>query len=237
MGRKRHLKEKRPPPDPELARRNAALLALRSYHTEGPISHRYAPVLSVLADESDRGAIILVAGILDDILGERITSKLANGHLMHDELLRQGGVAGFFADRMTLALAMGIIDKKAHDDIELLRLLRNKCAHTIGKVSLSIPAFNGVLALLVDPLTADDISADDVTDVYLRNILSFVMVYLIERVLGKTEKQAQETIGSLVKDMMADRTSPETPPTQSPPGDLPDQSGKTPSPPPESSPA
>lgn len=189
-------------PDKKAELRSKALSALKNYHKEGTIRDRYAPALGVLVAESDRGAIILVAGIFDDMLGERIVARLPNGKANRESLLAPGGVLGWFQDRMTMALAMGLIDQETFDDIELIRVLRNKCAHTIGPVSLAQSPFNEVLALLVDPLTSEDISGGKVSDIYLRNILSFMMVFLIERLLGKSKEDAEQTVTDLASSMM-----------------------------------
>ena len=220
------MKDDRPPPDPKAARRKAAQAALKAYHRDESIFERLEPAIEVLKVESDRGAILLVGGLLDDLLGYRIVSALPDKS-QAEKLLNHGGVLGWFQDRMTMALAMGVIDQETFDQIEMLRLLRNKCAHTIGPVSLSVPVFSDMLGLIVDDEIADSLRGEGVTAETRRGVLTLAMVYLVERIMGKSKDEAETVVTSMVDGtFQRSDSSPEKRPKRSARADRPDRSDK-----------
>lgn len=223
MGRKRHLKGSRPPQDPKKARRDEALAALGKYNKAGGIRERYAEILSALDSESARGAILLVGGVLDDLLGETIISRLPNGEARRKDLLPPGRMLGNMVPRMTLANAMGLIDQETWDELEFIRQLRNTSAHTVGPVSFELPVFREAMAVMFDEGTGDEISTGKVTPLSMNRLLGCQMIYLMERIVGKTKAQAQNTAEGFADQVFERKSSPEKPSEQPDPTAPPNQ--------------
>ena len=221
MGRKRRERRNKPK-DPFVERRAAALKALKEYQNKGSFRENYSEIVDVLVEESDRGAIILVGGVIEDLLSDRIIERLPNGNSQRDDLLRQGGLLNSFQSKVTMALALGLIDEATVDSLDIIRQLRNACAHSRFGVTLSIPQVNRVFALLLSKDAAEDIE-DPVNPEYLRLLLSFVAVYHFELILGRTKEHAQQVVDGMVaktRQYIAEEAkraaSPETP--SQPPG-------------------
>lgn len=199
MVRKRHLKNDRPPRDPFEERRTKALKALKDYQRGGSFRENYDEVIDVLLDESDRGALILVGGILEDVLAERIIATLPNGRRHRENLLRQGGVLSSFQSKMIFGQALGVLDEATTNSLDIIRMLRNACAHSMREVTLRTPAVAEVLSLVLADEAAEQIKGD-VHDSFLRLMLGFVMAFHVERILGKTREQAQAVVDRMAAD-------------------------------------
>lgn len=198
MNKKRRLAGEKPQADPFLKRRAEALKALKQYQKQGSFMSGDTGVMDVLLEESDRGAILLVGGVLEDVLAEQIIKKLPKGKEYRDSLLRLGGVLGSFQDKLTLGAALGVLDEATFDSLDILRQLRNACAHATLPTTMQTPAINSVLGLLLDPEHADRIKGERNED-YLRFTLGMVMVFHVERMLGKTAEQAQAVVNRIVE--------------------------------------
>lgn len=201
MGRKRSSKGDKPI-DPFLERKAHAFKALKAYCDRGIFQSADPEVIDVLTEESDRGAIILVGGVLEDVLAERIIATLPGGKALRGELLRRGGLLSSFQDKLTLAEAMGIIDGPTADSLDIIRQLRNAFAHTMRTVSMKIPAISGVVGLILDDEHSDYLKSS-ANDAYLRLVLGFIMAFHVERIMGKTQAEAQAVVNRLAAATLA----------------------------------
>ena len=192
------MKSDRPPPDPFIERRAAALKALKEYSGRVAYGDARGSVIDVLLEESDRGAILLICGVLEDVLADQIIKKLPSGKKHKGELLRLGGVLGSFPDKLTLGTALNVIDDSTADSLDIIRQLRNACAHTTIAVTLKTPEINHVIGLMLDDEHAEYIKSAK-NDNYLRFVLGLVMIYHAERILGKTDAEAQAVVNRLAE--------------------------------------
>jgi hypothetical protein len=92
-----------------------------------------------LSNESDRGAIILAATSIEDMLEYQILLKLPG--LRDDEPTRKrmfeaDGQIASFSRKIEMAYALGIIDKAYRKKIDLIREIRNACAHSRKPISM-----------------------------------------------------------------------------------------------------
>jgi DNA-binding MltR family transcriptional regulator len=82
--------------------------------------------------ESDRACVILVAAVMDECLTKMLKSKLVqiSGN---DDPLFDGNNApmGTFGARISVAHRLGLISKKLHDSLDIVRKIRNDFAHDI----------------------------------------------------------------------------------------------------------
>jgi hypothetical protein len=203
MGRKRHLKGDKPPPDPFTERRTKALRALKEYQRSGSFKENYAEVIDVLMDESDRGAVMLVGGILEDVLTEQIIEKLPQGRACKDNLLRQGGTLSSVQDKLSIGMALGILDEATNDSLDIIRQLRNACAHTMRRADFATPAVSGAFGLLLPEDLAAHIAQPGRDKNYLRFVLSMVMIFHVERIRGKSQADAQAVVDRLTSRFQA----------------------------------
>lgn len=199
MGRKRHLKGNRPPKDPFEERRAAALKALKELHQQGSFKGRPPGLVDMLSDESDRGAVILVGCLVEDLLADRIIEKLPNGEAYRDELLRQGGLFNSFQAKMTMGKVLGIIDTEVADELEILRIMRNACAHSKVDINLRTPQLRDVFSLLIDD-EAGEVLRDSTSELG-RVIFNFIAIYYFELLLGATREMAQAKFEYMFNDM------------------------------------
>lgn len=78
--------------------------------------------------ESDRGAAVLMAGYVENTLGEYLHA-VATTQALADELFSAAGPLGSFSQRITIAAAFGYISDAQYKDLTLLRKVRNHFAH------------------------------------------------------------------------------------------------------------
>jgi hypothetical protein len=99
---------------------------MKDYETEG------AELIANYNNESDRGAIILAATNIEDVLEMQITSKLpalAEDEPARKKIFEHDGLISSFSKKIEMAYVMGIIDKAYRKKIDLIREIRNACAH------------------------------------------------------------------------------------------------------------
>jgi hypothetical protein len=95
-----------------------------------------------LSEESDRGALMLAATGTEDMLEFEILKHMPT--LLVDEAARkqmfeQDGPIATFSRKIAIAYALGILDKEYRAKADLIREIRNACAHSRKPISLKIP--------------------------------------------------------------------------------------------------
>src|SRR5436190_19047506 len=152
--RKRAERRDGKPKDPFIERKAAALRALSQFQACSSLGELDPEVIDVLMQESDRGALILVAGILEDVLADQIIKRLKIALDGRDDLLRRGGALSSYQNKMSVARALGIIDDATFHSIDIIRLIRNACAHSVRQATLKTPAIRDMFCLVL----ADDVA-------------------------------------------------------------------------------
>ncbi len=97
------------------------------------LNETQAKCLSYLYDESDRGCVLVASGLIDVALESLFKVKLFPTKLSQDNenaIFSPMGPLGAFSARIKLAYALGYVTKIIHDDLNLIRALRNYCAHS-----------------------------------------------------------------------------------------------------------
>jgi hypothetical protein len=107
---------------------------------------------SMIHDESDRGAILMSATNVEDMLEYKILQRLPT--LLEDETARksmfdQDGPLSTFSRKIVMAYAMGIIDKPYRKLIDLVRDIRNTAAHSRLPISVQVPPIKVAIEMLV----------------------------------------------------------------------------------------
>ncbi len=86
-----------------------------------------------LAEESDRGAVIVAAAILEDDLAEILEKLLIANHMPEKhrkEMFDLNGPLSSFSSKMLICYGFGLISKDVFDDLTKIRRLRNRFAHS-----------------------------------------------------------------------------------------------------------
>jgi hypothetical protein len=113
---------------------------LRSYYRDKLDNIDIARLRSLLDNESDRAIVILTGCILDDLLEYRISS-----------VRREPAEVSSFASKIRTAYLSGIIDKLTAKQLDIVREMRNACAHSVFALSFQMPELADVAETLFGP--------------------------------------------------------------------------------------
>ncbi len=105
-----------------------------------------------LADESDRGAVIVGQAKLDSLLAEALMHQLMGINPLAEKEIRaalgRGGYLSSFSRRVDMAYVLNVITKGIKDDLEKIRGLRNRFAHGTDEVDFLDKAIADVVESL-----------------------------------------------------------------------------------------
>jgi DNA-binding MltR family transcriptional regulator len=92
----------------------------------------FVHVVETLDDESDRGMVLILSGFLEEALKTMLVGFFQVG-AKTEALFESGNPAlGTFSARINLCHALGIINDKEREDLDMVRGLRNDFAHEVG---------------------------------------------------------------------------------------------------------
>ncbi|GHA66657.1 hypothetical protein GCM10009007_03950 [Formosimonas limnophila] len=108
-----------------------------------------AAFLSSFNKESDRGAALVAASMLDERLEEMLRAFLIESTASRDLLAGFNAPLGTFSARASAALALGLLQQNEFKEITLIRKIRNEFGHgwepmsfssaTIAKLTAQLP--------------------------------------------------------------------------------------------------
>jgi mannitol operon repressor len=85
--------------------------------------------LSLMKEESDRGAVLTSVALLDDLL-ERSIRSLVLEHARVDQLFDSGPL-GSLSSRALIAFVLGILSEEEYEVCDRVRKIRNEFAHRV----------------------------------------------------------------------------------------------------------
>jgi DNA-binding MltR family transcriptional regulator len=85
-----------------------------------------------MARETDRGSALVGAAMLEDALAAVIRAYLRGDKGCINELFQQNAPVGTFASKSELARCLGLVDSEIHNDLHVIRKIRNEFAHRCG---------------------------------------------------------------------------------------------------------
>lgn len=88
----------------------------------------YLEVEQLLSKESDRGAILILAAQIEELLGSLI-SEVCTSKQAAEAILKNGQPAGTFEHRVLLCQALGLIHNQEVNALRIIQKIRNKAAH------------------------------------------------------------------------------------------------------------
>jgi hypothetical protein len=154
---------------------------LRAYYQDKLENVDIAHIRDVLSKESDRAIAILAGSILDDLLQYRIEKALhvevTEAQARH--IFRYEGPIGAFSHRIEIAYIFGIIDKLTARQLQLIREMRNACAHSIFELSFDKPELANVAKMLFRPNGVVELlndTAAGIRDALLREFPTLIMI-------------------------------------------------------------
>ena len=119
-----------------------SIKSLRLFSKAGATPLDLAKIYKIVAGESDRAVVVIVASILEDFLREKIEKflfKIEQQELEALALDRSGRPLSGFSNKIDLAFASGLIDKNCRDQLHDIREMRNACAHSSEHIDFETP--------------------------------------------------------------------------------------------------
>jgi mannitol operon repressor len=98
--------------------------------------------MEVLTEESDRGAVLVTAAMLDDVLTKLLLARLVEGKSSEKLLDGFNAPLGTFSAKIAAARAIGVISEEWRRDLDLLRGIRNDFAHSVTATLGDEPILN-----------------------------------------------------------------------------------------------
>lgn len=95
----------------------------------------YTHTYREIKKQRDRGAGIIAAAVLQDILLEAIKSRLDRGSPIEPNMFKHGGALGSFGTQIDLGFLMGFYSDHIRKMLHIVRVIRNDFAHNVHPVS------------------------------------------------------------------------------------------------------
>jgi hypothetical protein len=175
--------------------------SLRSLSKTASLDLDPSRMVEALKGESDRGAIILASTMIDDRLRWAIEQKITS--LNSDEMARffrhDAGIAGAFSQRIVLAQALGIIDRKTRKHIDLVREMRNASAHAANQLSFASPEIVAALNYLKGNSSAP---IEDWTVAMRRDVFVILCATIAASISNSMSASTFETIRPIFESML-----------------------------------
>lgn len=100
-------------------------------NTDDPYFRQLNTFLNTSNSESERGRVLVASSLIEEMLEEILRARLSDGETT--SLLMNGGSApiGTFSAKAKLSRSLCLISEKEYRDIDLIRRIRNKFAHSV----------------------------------------------------------------------------------------------------------
>ena len=147
--------------------------------------------LSSFNKESDRGAVLIAASILDEWIVEIIESYLIKDKASKELLYGFNAPLGTFSSRIKAAYSMGLIEKKEYEEINIIRKIRNEFGHNWQGVDFNSEKIVKECNKL-DWLGPNDDSIERTT----RSTFNFTVAILLSDLLWRKRLVEKERISS-----------------------------------------
>lgn len=185
--------------------RDAALKALKGFY-KVELSDLTEDLGETLVRETDRGSVILLSTGVEDMLGRRIRSDMVE--LNSDEDARLFGPdapVGTFSAKIKLAYALGMIDRDVARMCDIMREMRNACAHSGRDISFENQELRDVLKVMLRYITDDDTSfLDRVAPWFCKVNLTWITGWLMGVIGGLSKQEASDRVDALIVDLRND---------------------------------
>ena len=109
-----------------------------------------------LGNESDRGAVVIGAARLDELLFQLLAAFLQPSTTDRDALLATDRPLGSFSARIHACYRLGLIDAEFANALHSVRRIRNEFAHETFQSSLNEPRHRDRINQLVSPFRSSE---------------------------------------------------------------------------------
>lgn len=92
-----------------------------------------------LEKNSDRGVAIIAASILEEHITSQIKARWCNAPTTVKRMLQPEGPLGSFGPKIDLIFLMGVVSAQAHQDMVLIKKIRNRFAHHLDVEDFESP--------------------------------------------------------------------------------------------------
>lgn len=176
--------------DAAIVQRKNILEALGSYQKRGRIGQDVKKMSDMLVDESDRGVVVILGSLIEDILLERLMRSFVDLEPPQKKnLTRGGGLLSSFDSRITLGQALGLLDDDLAGMLHTMKAMRNACAHSRLDIGFSTPVLRDALSLLFDGENAAAIREGQ-SPVALRMMFIVAYVFVSAVLRGHSPEEA-----------------------------------------------
>lgn len=180
--------------------RKRILEALGSYQRTDALSIDLDAFAKSLADESDRGLVVALGSVIEDMLAGRLFQNFTrNDAGFRKDLVRPGSLLANATDKAKLALALGLIDERDADELEVLNAMRNACAHSRQGIDFTTPALKDAMTLLWRGPKAPELLQNVTSQTYLRVAFVVAVSYIASRIKGETPEETLKRVGELLR--------------------------------------
>ena len=97
---------------------------------------RAKEIVDSLSNSDDRSAAILGATIIDELLRRLLERRLVQDTKVLNDIFEFNGALGPFSSRINMCYLLGEISNEVYRELEILRKIRNTCAHNITQINL-----------------------------------------------------------------------------------------------------
>lgn len=118
-------------------------------------------IVSEIEEQSDRAAAILAVSFLEDRFTSLLKLWFADEPSVIRNMLGGHGPLGTFAAKIDMGLLLGIIEKKRHTELHLIRKIRNEFAHGIENLTFDTNVIRAKCAAFSVPHQDDVASSDE----------------------------------------------------------------------------
>ena len=109
---------------------------------------RLAKFLDGFYKESDRGAVLMAASVLDEVLSSMIQAFLTDTPESKKLVEDFNAPLGTFSSRVMAAYAMGLIEEQEYIEVEAIRKIRNLFGHSWDGIDFDMPKVKGQIQKL-----------------------------------------------------------------------------------------
>jgi hypothetical protein len=191
----------------------ASVKSLRRYYRDRLAVPDKFSLQGELAGESDRSAVILLAALLDDALVFRLLAGLSFEPTANEveHIFRFEGPLGTFSARMEVAYIFGCIEDRTYADLNVIREMRNACAHSKHTMTFSDDALVNVAKRLFLP---GGMMTAEMAEEGLKGAVIVTGVFLYYSLLEGSRQKGYETVREMMRKLPEQSPSPDTPPQQ-----------------------
>jgi hypothetical protein len=115
-------------------------------------SSDFAAFLQEFQGETDRGAALVGAALLDQKLLDTLKAFLIEGRITDNLVEGANAPLGTFSARIKAAFALGLIDRHEQHECEIIRKVRNEFAHRVHGTTFEEPRISAWCAALQSDL-------------------------------------------------------------------------------------